>query len=180
VEEILREPYARILIPAEEGGYTAEILEFPGCIAEGETPEDAIANLEASARSWVQAALDQGQDIPEPSAVHEFSGRIVLRMPRGLHKTAARLAMRNDTSLNQYFLTAIAASVGAGEFYERLVDRIEARLTPIARNVIIVSEGAIQAWSELRSEPMLTLPDIPRQTASSIAARRVVEVTSNA
>ncbi|KKM61029.1 hypothetical protein LCGC14_1535950, partial [marine sediment metagenome] len=39
--EILRKPYARVLIPDESGGYFAKILEFPGCYAEGETPNEA-------------------------------------------------------------------------------------------------------------------------------------------
>jgi len=36
-KEILRKPYARVLVPDENGGFFAEILEFPGCFAEGET-----------------------------------------------------------------------------------------------------------------------------------------------
>lgn len=63
--EILRKPYARVLIPDESGGYFAKILEFPGCYAEGETPNEAIQNLESVAESWIEATLGLGQDIPE-------------------------------------------------------------------------------------------------------------------
>jgi hypothetical protein len=38
IQEYLREPYARILIPDALGGYSADIfLDFPGCFAQGET-----------------------------------------------------------------------------------------------------------------------------------------------
>ena len=117
-QDILREPYARILTPGEDGTYTAEILEFPGCYAEGDTAQEAIVNLENAALSWIEAALEQGQDIPSPIEAHGHSGRISLRLAKSVHKQAARFAERDQISLNQFFSTAIAARVGAEEFYE--------------------------------------------------------------
>lgn len=130
--EYLKKPYSRILIPIGDGTYFAEIMEFPGCFAEGQTPNEAYTNLEQVAESWIEAALDQGQEIPAPFATHDFSGRIALRIPRSIHKQAAKFAEMDDTSLNQFFLTAIAARVGAEEFYERLSNRLEARFMIIA------------------------------------------------
>ncbi|MBV8452292.1 MAG: type II toxin-antitoxin system HicB family antitoxin [Deltaproteobacteria bacterium] len=46
-------PYARVLTPEESGGYSAEMLEFPGCFAKGETADEAVHNLEEVAESWV-------------------------------------------------------------------------------------------------------------------------------
>ena len=63
--DMLKQPYARVLIPSSSGTYFAKILEFPGCFAEGETPDEAIRNLESVAASWIQAALAQGQEIPQ-------------------------------------------------------------------------------------------------------------------
>lgn len=124
-EDILRRPYARLLTPAEDGTYTAEILEFSGCYAEGGTAEQAIANLERAAASWIEAAIDQGQDIPSPIAAHGHSGKIHLRLAKSIHKQAARFAERDGVSLNQFFSTAIAARVGAEEFYEHLARRLQ-------------------------------------------------------
>jgi len=42
------------------------ITEFPGCITEGDSAEEALMNLESAAESWVEAALDMGQEIPPP------------------------------------------------------------------------------------------------------------------
>jgi predicted RNase H-like HicB family nuclease len=127
--DYLREPYSRILVPAEEGGFSAEVLEFPGCIAEGETAEETLQNLEAAARSWIEAAIEQGQEIPAPASNQGFSGKLALRLPRGLHKQAVRMAARDGVSLNQFLLSAIAARVGAEDLYERLARRLTTRAT---------------------------------------------------
>jgi predicted RNase H-like HicB family nuclease len=138
-EHYLNRPYARILIPDPKGGFSAEMLEFPGCFAEGDTAEDAIVNLERAAAAWIEVALGQGQDIPPPSASYGYSGRLVLRLPRELHKLAARKAERDHVSLNQCLLTAIATWVGADNLYQRLEDRLLERIVaarPEVRNHI--------------------------------------------
>jgi predicted RNase H-like HicB family nuclease len=113
VDEILKRSYSRVLRPAEEGGYNAEILEFPGCVTQGETLEEAYANLEDAARGWLEAVIELGQNVPEPTAENEYSGKIVLRLPRSLHRTAATLSQRDGVSLNTFLATAIAERVGA-------------------------------------------------------------------
>ena len=124
-DRYLAQPYVRILIPDANGGFSAELLEFPGCFAEGETANEAFANLEKAASSWVEVALSQGQEIPPPTASYGYSGRLVLRLPRELHRLASRKANRDRVSLNQCLVTAIAAWVGADNLYQRLADRLE-------------------------------------------------------
>ncbi len=132
-EDYLRRPYARVLTPDEESGtYTAEILEFPGCIAQGDTPEEAYRNLESAAAGWVEAALSMGQKVPEPSDPYSHSGRIALRLPRGLHRRAAQMAEREGTSLNQFLVGAIAERVGAESFYAEMAQRLEQLATEAA------------------------------------------------
>ena len=79
--EILNKAYARRLIPDEDGGYVASIHEFPGCIAEGDTPEQAIKNLSRAAESWVEVALANGYEIRDPVSFYGYSGKIALRIP---------------------------------------------------------------------------------------------------
>lgn len=60
-------PYSRVIVPdSETGTYAAKIPEFPGCFAEGKTPGEAYENLEKAAESWIEAALEMGQEIPLP------------------------------------------------------------------------------------------------------------------
>ena len=138
-QDYLKEPYARILIPEEEGGYSAEILEFPGCFAEGDTADEAMEALDCAADSWIQAALDQGQDIPSPFINQGYSGKIALRLPRSLHKKAAQFAERDGTSLNQFLMASIAARIGSEEFCEqlltRLLNKLEDKLSAAANRI---------------------------------------------
>src|SRR5215475_15194495 len=128
VHEYLKEPYARILTPEEEGGYSAEILEFSGCFAEGETADEAMQALERAADAWIQAALDQGQEIPPPFRNQGYGGKIALRLPKSLHRQATEFAERDGTRLNQFLVSAIAARVGAEEFYNRLTAQVFKKL----------------------------------------------------
>jgi predicted RNase H-like HicB family nuclease len=41
---------------AEEGGYWAEVPALPGCITEGDTMEEAVANLKDAIEGWLNVA----------------------------------------------------------------------------------------------------------------------------
>ena len=45
-----------IIHPAEEGGYWAEVPALPGCITEGDTMEEIIANLKDAIEGWLDVA----------------------------------------------------------------------------------------------------------------------------
>ncbi|MDP9474123.1 MAG: type II toxin-antitoxin system HicB family antitoxin [Actinomycetota bacterium] len=137
IRDYLKKPYARILTPDEEyGGYTAEILEFPGCVTEGDTADEALGNLEVAAEGWIEATLNANQRIPEPSDTQEYRGRIALRLPRSLHRRAVQLAEREGTSLNQFLVAAVAERVGAGTLYAEMAQRLERRAMRVAVNYL--------------------------------------------
>ncbi len=123
-EEYLKEPYARILILEETGEFSAEILEFSGCYAFGNSPDEAFAMLEDVAKSWIESELAHGKEIPPPSESHGFSGRIALRLPKSLHRLATIMAKQDGTSLNQFLMSAISARVGAENLYNRIADKV--------------------------------------------------------
>lgn len=125
--ELLKRPYTRVLIPDEESGtFTAQIVEFPGCIAQGATPAEAYERLEAVAESWIEAALEMQQEIPSPASDNQFSGRFALRLPRSLHRQASQLAELEGTSLNQFITSAVAEKVGAVNVYRRVEQQLQA------------------------------------------------------
>ncbi|QKQ72538.1 type II toxin-antitoxin system HicB family antitoxin [Nostoc sp. TCL240-02] len=45
-----------IIHPAEEGGYWAEVPALPGCITEGDTKEEVMANLKDAIEGWLEVA----------------------------------------------------------------------------------------------------------------------------
>src|SRR5438128_12176285 len=120
VQDYVTGPYSRILIPNEDGIFSAEIMEFPGCFAEGATREEALDNLDRAAEEWIESSLRSRREIAEPFSVRGFSGAVSLRIPRGLHRQAAMMAEREGTSLNQYIATALAVRVGAEDILRRL------------------------------------------------------------
>lgn len=138
-EEYLLEPYARILIPCD-GSYSAEILEFPGCFAQGETPEIAMKNIEESAETWIELMLEQGSEIPEPFANQDYSGKIALRLPKSLHKKAIQCAERDGVSLNQFLLSAIAERVGAEGLFSKIMKKYESQV--LIHNLFNITETA--------------------------------------
>jgi predicted RNase H-like HicB family nuclease len=110
--EYLRKPYGRTVVPEPDGTFRAEIMEFPGCIATGDTASEALANLEEVAASWLEATIAKGQRVPDPIENMPFSGKLVVRMPKSLHRKAAHLAAREGVSLNQYIVASVAEQVG--------------------------------------------------------------------
>ena len=45
----------------------ATVPDLPGCMSDGETPEEALANVQDAIAAWLEAAKDLGHKIPKPS-----------------------------------------------------------------------------------------------------------------
>jgi predicted RNase H-like HicB family nuclease len=48
-----------ILRKEEEGGYSAQCLELPGCISEGETREEALKNIKEAIKGYLEAFSEE-------------------------------------------------------------------------------------------------------------------------
>lgn len=116
LDDYLELPYRIAIVHDrdEEGneGFVAEVEELPGAISQGSTPEEAVANVYDAMAGWISVALEDGREIPEPREPDSYSGRFVLRLPRGLHAELARQAEREGVSLNQYVATVLASASG--------------------------------------------------------------------
>ena len=51
------------------------VPDLPGCFSAGDTLDDAIANTEEAAAAWIDAMLDQGAKIPQPSALARLQAK---------------------------------------------------------------------------------------------------------
>ena len=113
IARTLRAPYARIFQhDPESGAFTASVLEFPGCVTDGDSVEEANANLEEAIAGWVETELELGHDIPRPLADRDYSGRITVRLGPALHERATLLAQDEGISLNRWLSAAIASYAG--------------------------------------------------------------------
>ena len=50
----------------EDQVYVAEVPELPGCMADGETYQDAIKNVEIVIQEWIETAQKLRRPIPQP------------------------------------------------------------------------------------------------------------------
>jgi predicted RNase H-like HicB family nuclease len=50
----------------EDNTFIAEVPELAGCMADGETYQEALANVEAVINEWIETAQELGRPIPEP------------------------------------------------------------------------------------------------------------------
>ena len=55
------------LADSDGGGYLAIVPDLPGCMSDGDTPEEALKNVQEAIASWIAAAKEWMMDIPRPS-----------------------------------------------------------------------------------------------------------------
>lgn len=103
----------RPLSDEDGGGWLAEVPDLPGCMSDGETPEEALLNVQDAIQEWIAAAAEMGREVPSPRPNGddaEYSGRLSLRMPKSLHAELVRSANREGVSVNQYVLYLLSAA----------------------------------------------------------------------
>jgi predicted RNase H-like HicB family nuclease len=63
----MKTKYEIILYWSEaDNGFLAEVPELPGCMADGQTHEEALKNAEQIIDEWIETARELGRPIPEP------------------------------------------------------------------------------------------------------------------
>ncbi|MBW4482412.1 MAG: type II toxin-antitoxin system HicB family antitoxin [Tildeniella torsiva UHER 1998/13D] len=50
----------------DDQAFVVEVPELPGCAADGETYQEAVANVEIVIHEWIETAQSLGRPIPEP------------------------------------------------------------------------------------------------------------------
>ena len=96
-------PYRiELIADKERGGYAVRFPELRGCITAGDSLEEAVANADDAKRAWVEAMLEDGEEIPEPDVLRRFSGEFRLRIPSELHRSLYMSAREQGISMNMY------------------------------------------------------------------------------
>ena len=109
----------------DEPGWVARVVELQGCITQGDDFAELGEMVQDAMRSWIEVALEDGQEIPEPRLEEDYSGKFVVRVPKSLHRRLVNEAEREGVSLNQLINVALASAVStacgraeAGQAYE--------------------------------------------------------------
>src|ERR1700722_9763627 len=95
---LLAREYPVTLHPDPGGGYVAEVRDLPGCVSQGDTKEEALSMIDDARRAWIQSAHAHGDPVPPSSA--SYNGRVLVRMPRSLHRRLVERAADEGVSLN--------------------------------------------------------------------------------
>jgi predicted RNase H-like HicB family nuclease len=117
VEYYLQLNYKSSIYRNDEGDFVIEVDDLPGCVTHGGSPDEAFRNLEEAKRAWVESRLAAGLEVPEPRPIEDYSGKVLLRMPRSLHRRLAEQSAAEKVSLNQYIVSLLSyASAGNTAF----------------------------------------------------------------
>ena len=72
LESLINLPYAVEVVPDAttdgEPCYLASHPELPGCLAHGDTANDAIDNLNDARRLYIETLLERGLQVPRPQS----------------------------------------------------------------------------------------------------------------
>lgn len=114
------EAYGHVISPlsAEDGGgYMITFPDLPGCMSDGETMEEVLANGRDAFNSWIAAQVDMGRQIPTPTHFDEEGKpvKFVQRLPRSLHASLQARAKAEGVSINTLVLALIAEGLGRRE-----------------------------------------------------------------
>lgn len=98
----------------EDEGYIAIAPDLPGSSAFGESEAEALRELDDVIAGWIAAAKAIGNPVPPPSTPSkQHSGKLLVRMPRTLHRDLTEEALREGVSLNQYVVFVLSKRVAA-------------------------------------------------------------------
>jgi predicted RNase H-like HicB family nuclease len=50
----------------EDHAFVAEVPELPGCMADGNTYQEALSNAEQIIQEWIATAKELGRPVPQP------------------------------------------------------------------------------------------------------------------
>lgn len=103
IEYYMGLPYRLEIVPdPDEGGYVAYYPDLPGCITIGDSVEKVVENAVDAKKEWLEAAIESGTAINEPTNTGTYSGQFKLRMPKSLHWKLAMHSKEEGVSMNQY------------------------------------------------------------------------------
>lgn len=111
------EAYAHVVEPLTEddgGGYLITFPDLPGCMSDGETEMEAVANARDAFSAWMSARVHIGKPIPKPTRHGESAEpvRLMQRLPRSLHANLVARAKVEGTSLNTLVTMLLAEGLG--------------------------------------------------------------------
>jgi predicted RNase H-like HicB family nuclease len=104
----------------QDDAYLAICPELAGVSAFGDSPEEALAELDVVIELTIETYEEKGWKLPAPNVATEYSGQFRARLPRSLHQQLAQRAEAEGVSQNTLVITYLAAGLGQAQAEERL------------------------------------------------------------
>jgi antitoxin HicB len=96
------------LSAADGGGWLATVPALPGCMGDGSSREEALADAQRAIVEWQDAAHQLGRAVPSPATLGQWRQRV----PRTLHEKLKLTAAREGVSLNAFVTSVLAEAIG--------------------------------------------------------------------
>lgn len=78
--------FLAVITPAEEGGFYAYCPLLPGCVTQGETYAETVANIEDAIKAYIEVMVEVGELIPQEAVIDEsFVVDTPIRLPVQAH-----------------------------------------------------------------------------------------------
>ena len=100
----------RPLSEDEGSGWLITFPDLPGCMSDGNNPEEAMENGKDALNVWIKACQEDGREIPIPNNLS--GGKFITRIPRSLHMRLVSRAKQEGVSMNALVSTFIAECLG--------------------------------------------------------------------
>lgn len=91
----------RVTWSDEDNEYVGLCAEFPSLSWLEPIPEDALRGIRKTVAGVVADMQTNGEEIPEPIAVRQYSGKFMVRIPPELHRRLTMEAAEAGISLNR-------------------------------------------------------------------------------
>jgi predicted RNase H-like HicB family nuclease len=93
--------------------WVVDFPDLPGCSAVGESEEEALRESKIASELWLDVYFENHGKYPEAKDFsNEYSGKLLLRLPKTLHKELAQTAQNEGVSLNSYIVSIVAQRFG--------------------------------------------------------------------
>lgn len=100
----------RPLTEDEGGGWLITFPDLPGCMSDGESPEEALVNGRDAVSAWIEAVRAAGREVPAPG--NRPSGKFMTRVPRSVHARLVARAQQEGVSMNALVSAFLAEGLG--------------------------------------------------------------------
>ncbi len=91
----------RVTWSEEDAEYEGLCTEFPSLSWLAKTPESALKGIRRLVAEVIADLLRNGESVPEPLAMKQFSGRFMVRVPPEVHRSLTLQAAEAGVSLNR-------------------------------------------------------------------------------